>query len=195
MAAVLGAVVALGSGCGGPAPKAGAVGAGSGGASSPSASAAAMPSFVGQKFADAEAAAKKLVGEPVEARSAYSDVPLAAYHEGWAVCFQTPAAGAPLDPASTVELSLAAPGQACPDKAGGALSPSKTPAPPKPKPKTSPPTDGGSTGGVGGVGGSSSAYYKSCADAKAAGAAPMRRGQPGYREALDRDKDGIACDK
>ncbi|MFF1337434.1 excalibur calcium-binding domain-containing protein [Streptomyces sp. NPDC058290] len=28
-----------------------------------------------------------------------------------------------------------------------------------------------------------------------AGAAPMRRGQPGYREALDRDKDGVACDK
>ncbi len=41
----------------------------------------------------------------------------------------------------------------------------------------------------------SSVYFKSCAEAKAAGAAPMRRGQPGYREALDRDKDGIACDK
>ncbi|GLZ40319.1 excalibur calcium-binding domain-containing protein [Actinokineospora sp. NBRC 105648] len=38
------------------------------------------------------------------------------------------------------------------------------------------------------------AYYKSCAEAKKAGAAPMHRGEPGYRAALDRDKDGIACD-
>jgi hypothetical protein len=39
-----------------------------------------------------------------------------------------------------------------------------------------------------------SAYYSSCADARAAGAAPMRRGEPGYRAGLDRDNDGIACD-
>ncbi len=39
-----------------------------------------------------------------------------------------------------------------------------------------------------------SAYYSSCADARAAGAAPMRRGEPGYRKGLDRDNDGIACD-
>lgn len=38
-------------------------------------------------------------------------------------------------------------------------------------------------------------YYANCAAAKAAGAAPMRAGAPGYRDALDRDKDGIACDK
>ncbi|MEU9081106.1 excalibur calcium-binding domain-containing protein [Streptomyces sp. NPDC048357] len=31
--------------------------------------------------------------------------------------------------------------------------------------------------------------------AKAAGAAPIRKGQPGYRSALDKDGDGIACDK
>lgn len=39
------------------------------------------------------------------------------------------------------------------------------------------------------------AYYPNCAAAKAAGAAPMYEGQPGYRAALDRDKEGIACDK
>ncbi|MFD7031355.1 excalibur calcium-binding domain-containing protein [Streptomyces sp. NPDC059917] len=32
------------------------------------------------------------------------------------------------------------------------------------------------------------------AEAKAAGAAPIRRGEPGYRSALDRDGDGTACD-
>lgn len=37
-------------------------------------------------------------------------------------------------------------------------------------------------------------YYKNCAAARAAGAAPLHRGQPGYRTALDRDNDGIACE-
>ncbi|MCY1248741.1 Excalibur calcium-binding domain protein [compost metagenome] len=39
------------------------------------------------------------------------------------------------------------------------------------------------------------AYYASCADAKAAGVAPIYSGQPGYRAGLDRDNDGTACDK
>ncbi|WP_245934469.1 excalibur calcium-binding domain-containing protein [Arthrobacter psychrolactophilus] len=39
------------------------------------------------------------------------------------------------------------------------------------------------------------AYYPNCDAAKAAGAAPMYVGHPGYRPGLDRDKDGIACDK
>jgi micrococcal nuclease len=37
-------------------------------------------------------------------------------------------------------------------------------------------------------------YYANCTAARAAGAAPIRRGQPGYRPALDRDNDGIACE-
>ncbi|GAB3206206.1 hypothetical protein GCM10027262_14460 [Nocardia tengchongensis] len=40
-----------------------------------------------------------------------------------------------------------------------------------------------------------SVYYGSCAEAKRAGAAPIRRGEPGYRSGLDRDGDGIACEK
>ncbi|MBP2321440.1 hypothetical protein JOF56_001825 [Kibdelosporangium banguiense] len=39
------------------------------------------------------------------------------------------------------------------------------------------------------------AYYKNCDAARAAGAAPLHRGDPGYRPALDRDKDGAACEK
>lgn len=38
------------------------------------------------------------------------------------------------------------------------------------------------------------AYYANCSAAKAAGAAPISRGQPGYRRALDGDNDGIACE-
>lgn len=38
------------------------------------------------------------------------------------------------------------------------------------------------------------AYYPNCTAARAAGAAPIRRGQPGYSGRLDRDGDGIACE-
>lgn len=37
-------------------------------------------------------------------------------------------------------------------------------------------------------------YYPSCAWAEAAGAAPIMRGQPGYRPRLDADADGVACE-
>ena len=37
-------------------------------------------------------------------------------------------------------------------------------------------------------------YYPNCAAARAAGAAPIRLGQPGYGGHLDRDGDGKACE-
>lgn len=37
-------------------------------------------------------------------------------------------------------------------------------------------------------------YYANCSAARAAGAAPIYQGQPGYRSALDRDHDGVACE-
>ncbi|WP_327077657.1 excalibur calcium-binding domain-containing protein [Pseudarthrobacter siccitolerans] len=40
-----------------------------------------------------------------------------------------------------------------------------------------------------------SVYYANCAAAKAAGAAPVRAGMPGYGTHLDRDGDGIGCEK
>lgn len=36
--------------------------------------------------------------------------------------------------------------------------------------------------------------YSSCAQARAAGAAPLYEGDPGYNPRLDRDKDGVACE-
>lgn len=36
--------------------------------------------------------------------------------------------------------------------------------------------------------------YKSCAEAKEANAAPLKKGDPGYSTKLDRDGDGIACE-
>lgn len=52
------------------------------------------------------------------------------------------------------------------------------------------PDSGDNSNGSGGE-----VYYKNCNAAKAAGAAPLKSGQPGYRPELDRDKDGTACDE
>ncbi len=41
---------------------------------------------------------------------------------------------------------------------------------------------------------SPSVYFADCDAARAAGAAPLRSGQPGYRSGLDRDSDGVACE-
>jgi hypothetical protein len=40
----------------------------------------------------------------------------------------------------------------------------------------------------------SSVYYAGCDQARAAGAAPIERGEPGYREGMDGDNDGTACE-
>jgi hypothetical protein len=41
---------------------------------------------------------------------------------------------------------------------------------------------------------STSVYYVNCAAVRAAGADPIRKGQPGYRAGLDRDGDGVGCE-
>ncbi len=38
-------------------------------------------------------------------------------------------------------------------------------------------------------------FYKNCTEARAAGAAPVYQGQPGYAKHLDRDGDGVGCDQ
>lgn len=40
----------------------------------------------------------------------------------------------------------------------------------------------------------SSVFYSGCREVRAAGAAPLHRGQPGYRAGLDGDNDGVACE-
>lgn len=42
--------------------------------------------------------------------------------------------------------------------------------------------------------GTGAAYYPNCAAARAAGAAPVRVGEPGYSRRLDRDGDGVGCE-
>lgn len=40
-----------------------------------------------------------------------------------------------------------------------------------------------------------SIYYKNCTEARNAGAAPVYSGDPGYASHLDRDGDGVGCEK
>lgn len=56
------------------------------------------------------------------------------------------------------------------------------------------------TGGTAAQGSSASprsatTVFRSCAEVRAAGRAPLRRGEPGYSPALDRDGDGRACER
>ncbi|MCP8708530.1 excalibur calcium-binding domain-containing protein [Streptomyces thermocarboxydus] len=46
----------------------------------------------------------------------------------------------------------------------------------------------------GGGGGGGSVYYENCSAARAAGAAPVHIGDPGYGSHLDRDGDGTGCE-
>ncbi|WP_409514961.1 excalibur calcium-binding domain-containing protein [Brevundimonas sp.] len=46
-----------------------------------------------------------------------------------------------------------------------------------------------------GSGSRSGGAFANCAAARAAGAAPVRRGEPGYGRHLDRDGDGVGCER
>lgn len=62
-------------------------------------------------------------------------------------------------------------------------------APPTTEPPTTPPppTEAPTTAAA-------AVYYANCDEARAAGAAPLHRGDPGYSSKLDRDDDGVACE-
>ncbi len=63
-----------------------------------------------------------------------------------------------------------------------------TPMPPAPKPTPRAPRPTSQAPQPAG------AFYKNCAAVRAAGAAPIYAGQPGYSRKLDRDGDGIGCE-
>jgi hypothetical protein len=99
-----------------------------------------------------------------------------------------PTATADPDPARSVEVFDP------PEDGSPTAGPTDVPAPtvpavpkppPGPEPEPPPPDDEPDE----------DVYYANCAAARRAGAAPIRRGEPGYRRGLDRDGDGVACDR
>ena len=116
--------------------------------------------------------------------------------------------------------SSAAPAESQQDTGGGSAGSEEAPAEESSEEPAAEPTDdsrggsgwfGGSDSGEGSKSGANSEsesqkksestpepqkeFYANCKAAKAAGAAPLYRGDPGYSEDLDRDGDGIACEK
>jgi hypothetical protein len=93
---------------------------------------------------------------------------------------QAPVAAAPTSAAAAVQPDpvVAAPAPAAPAPAVVA------PAPVAPAPAVQVPV----------APAPAAAYYANCTAAKAAGAAPLYAGSAGYRAALDRDHDGVACE-
>lgn len=69
----------------------------------------------------------------------------------------------------------------------------RAPAVPANPPAKAPPSDNQKGQGVLPQSGGS-VYFKNCTQARDAGAAPIRRGEPGYGPHLDRDGDGVACE-
>ncbi|WP_433331677.1 excalibur calcium-binding domain-containing protein [Spirillospora sp. CA-294931] len=138
--------------------------------SSPTASPSAsprMPDVVGRTYRTAAALLRRAGIDDVQTDGAYADVPPPPDPSTWKVCFQELEGEA-------VTLWLAKPGSRCPAVRGTDQAPA-----PKPTRTRKPP----------------SAYYPNCAAARAAGAAPVHRGDPGYGRHLDRDGDGVGCDR
>ncbi|WP_244244068.1 excalibur calcium-binding domain-containing protein [Marilutibacter alkalisoli] len=76
------------------------------------------------------------------------------------------------------------------DRKNGGYHCHRSPAAPKPPAGNTPtPTANRLTGNQSGQ-----VYYANCSAARAAGAAPVRRGDPGYGRHLDRDGDGVGCE-
>ncbi|UGQ12859.1 excalibur calcium-binding domain-containing protein [Yinghuangia sp. ASG 101] len=123
--------------------------------------------------------------------------------KNWKVCDQTPAPG-PSNPKERVEFGAvqakenctsfptnapSQPAATAPTKASEPPTSAKptTQAPTKPAPTTSRPDNQPTRSGF--------VFYRNCEEAKEAGAAPLHRGDPGYSRRLDKDGDGVACEK
>ncbi|MEQ3551005.1 excalibur calcium-binding domain-containing protein [Pseudonocardia nematodicida] len=83
-------------------------------------------------------------------------------------------------------------------KPAPAPAPARAPAPaPAPRPAAAPaprPVPAPAPAPAAPAGGGS-AHYANCDAVRAAGKAPLLAGQPGYRAGLDRDGDGVACER
>ena len=82
------------------------------------------------------------------------------------------------------EIRGATPTPTSPPEAAPTSEPAPAPAPAAPPPPPPPPAPAPDV----------DVYYENCAAARAAGAAPVYVGEPGYGPHLDRDRDGVGCE-
>lgn len=97
------------------------------------------------------------------------------------------------EPAFTKSVAWPEPGEG--DNVRTAEDSSKKKSSPKKKASSSGSTsESGKKSKSSGSGSSGSVFYKNCTAVRDAGAAPVRRGDPGYASHLDRDGDGVGCE-
>lgn len=127
-----------------------------------------------EKLAAEKAAAEKAAAEKIAAEKAAAEQAAAAQAAAEKAAAEK--AAAEQAAAQQAAAAQAAAEQAARDAAARQAAPAPAaPAPAAPAP--------------------SSVYYANCTAARAAGAAPVYAGTPGYGKHLDRDGDGIGCDK
>jgi hypothetical protein len=121
-----------------------------------------------EKLAEEKAAAEKAAAEKAAAEKAAAEA---------AAAEKAAADKAAADAAAAKAAAEQAAAQAAKP---APAAPAPAPAPPAPAPAAPAPA---------------AVYYANCTAARAAGAAPVYAGTPGYGKHLDRDGDGIGCDK
>jgi hypothetical protein len=150
-----------------------------------------MPDLVGQELGAAVAAVKTAGFTDVVFHDSAGKGRTPAADATWRVCDQTPAPG-PTNPKDKVDLGAVPKKESCqghPTTQPPPVQPTGTPTKitPTTKPGDKPPTLPTWL--------PTRFYFRNCEEAKAAGVAPIKRGEPGYSRRLDRDGDGVACDK
>ncbi|MEU8675986.1 excalibur calcium-binding domain-containing protein [Streptomyces sp. NPDC048560] len=154
-----------------------------------------MPGVTGMTFEKASETLKPIGFKEIEPASAYTDVTLPGAVDDWKVCFQEPEAAEEIQSpeVETARLMLTSPSTACPKSPHTELHPAPE-APDVPEPEDDDSSSSGGSSSTSGSGGGGSTYYKNCTAVRAAGAAPIRQGDPGFGSHLDRDGDGVACE-
>ncbi|OAE00963.1 excalibur calcium-binding domain-containing protein [Arthrobacter sp. OY3WO11] len=128
-----------------------------------------------EKLAAEKAAAEQVAAEKIAAEKAAAEQAAAAH----AAAEKAAADKAAADQAAAQQAAAEQAAQAAAEQAARDAA-ARQPAPVAPAPAAPAP---------------SSVYYPNCAAAKAAGTAPLYRGQPGYRSGMDGDNDGVACER
>lgn len=158
-----------------------------------------MPDLTGKDLAAATAAVKAAGFTDVAYRDALNQNRKPVADKSWKVCTQSPAPG-PSNPQEKVDLAAVTSKETCSgaptsvppvktaDPTRITISPTKSPTASRPNPTATNP-DPRPTGRPTFV------FYRNCREVKEANAAPIRRGDPGYGLHLDRDGDGIACER
>lgn len=159
-----------------------------------------LPDLTGKDLAAATAAAKQLGFTSIAYHDAVGKNRTPVADKSWKVCDQTPKPG-PSSVQDKVDFGAVPSKENCiaqptesavkpsstPTRvtvpSGGATTPRSEPTRSDPRPTTKNPFP------------TAFVFYRNCAEVRAAGAAPLHAGQPGYSRMLDRDGDGVACDR